>query len=116
MNSFIDWLEGYLESKLDDKYYMKRIREKYEEIENKKFIDNIKIPTELDWMDLSGSKTPRTYGDICPCNPKNGGSGICGCVIGNQEINVAHPAINTTTTDGTEYNKINYVSKPRNTF
>lgn len=27
-----------------------------------------------------------TYGDICSCNPKNGGSGICGCAIGNKVI------------------------------
>jgi len=27
--------------------------------------------------------TQTTYGEICSCNPKNGGSGICGCTIGN---------------------------------
>lgn len=26
------------------------------------------------------------YGDICSCNPKNGGSGICGCVMGNRMV------------------------------
>ena len=26
------------------------------------------------------------YGQICPCNPKNGGSGICGCVMGNNMV------------------------------
>jgi hypothetical protein len=26
------------------------------------------------------------YGEICGCNPKNGGSGICGCVIGNKMV------------------------------
>jgi hypothetical protein len=26
------------------------------------------------------------YGEICSCNPKNGGSGICGCVMGNELI------------------------------
>ena len=26
------------------------------------------------------------YGDICSCNPKNGGSGICGCIMGNKMI------------------------------
>ncbi len=25
--------------------------------------------------------------EICPCNPKNGGSGMCGCVIGNNLFN-----------------------------
>lgn len=26
------------------------------------------------------------YGEICSCNPKNGGSGICGCVMGNRMV------------------------------
>jgi len=26
------------------------------------------------------------YGDICSCNPKNGGSGICGCIMGNELV------------------------------
>ena len=26
------------------------------------------------------------YGEICSCNPKNGGSGICGCVMGNKMV------------------------------
>ena len=26
------------------------------------------------------------YSEICSCNPKNGGSGFCGCVIGNQMV------------------------------
>jgi len=26
------------------------------------------------------------YGEICPCNPKNGGSGICGCTMGNKLV------------------------------
>lgn len=25
-----------------------------------------------------------TYYDKCPCNPKNGGSGVCGCVMGDR--------------------------------
>lgn len=26
------------------------------------------------------------YGQICPCNPKNGGSGICGCIMGDKMV------------------------------
>jgi len=26
------------------------------------------------------------YNQLCSCNPKNGGSGICGCTMANQEI------------------------------
>ncbi len=27
-----------------------------------------------------------TVGDMCPCNPKNGGSGICNCTIANTPL------------------------------
>ena len=26
------------------------------------------------------------YHEICSCNPKNGGSGICGCIMGNKLV------------------------------
>lgn len=26
------------------------------------------------------------YGETCSCNPKNGGSGICGCIIANKMV------------------------------
>ena len=26
------------------------------------------------------------YGEICSCNPKNGGSGICGCIMGGKMV------------------------------
>ena len=26
------------------------------------------------------------YSEVCPCNPKNGGNGICGCVLPNKMV------------------------------
>ena len=26
------------------------------------------------------------YNELCSCNPKNGGSGICGCIMANEMI------------------------------
>jgi len=26
------------------------------------------------------------YNELCSCNPKNGGSGICGCTMGNEMV------------------------------
>jgi hypothetical protein len=26
------------------------------------------------------------YSDICSCNPKNGGNGVCGCTIANMKV------------------------------
>lgn len=27
-----------------------------------------------------------SFADLCPCNPKNGGSGVCGCVLGGTQV------------------------------
>ena len=35
---------------------------------------------------LVGQPDEVPYGSICPCNPANGGSGICGCVMGNRMV------------------------------
>lgn len=54
------------------------------------FFDNSFVPvhhiTIEPTVDFGGedSSSPRTYGDICPCNPDNGGSGICNCILGNK--------------------------------
>ena len=37
------------------------------------------------------------YSEICSCNPKNGGSGICGCIIGNTLVPKCAWATMTTT-------------------
>ena len=36
------------------------------------------------------------YGEICSCNPKNGGSGICGCVMGNKLVPISSGKSNFT--------------------
>jgi hypothetical protein len=35
------------------------------------------------------------YGELCSCNPKNGGSGICGCVMGNKMVKRTHNQLNS---------------------
>lgn len=37
------------------------------------------------------------YNEICGCNPNNGGSGICGCVMANQLVDVGGVEYVTTT-------------------
>lgn len=31
------------------------------------------------------------YSTICSCNPANGGSGVCGCIMGNQMVDPPAP-------------------------
>jgi len=48
------------------------------------------------------------YHTICSCNPINGGSGICGCTIGNTMVNnPKHININATTTSTAFYQSNN---------
>ena len=51
-------------------------------------IDNDNLRTQ---MLLSPSENNNSnqvpFHEICSCNPKNGGSGICGCTMGNQMVN-----------------------------
>ena len=34
----------------------------------------------------TGGSVTVKYCDICSCNPKNGGSGICNCIMGNEYV------------------------------
>ena len=39
-----------------------------------------------DYMPVKGDPGLVPYHTICSCNPANGGSGICGCVIANKMV------------------------------
>lgn len=46
-----------------------------------------------DYQPIGDGKVP--YFTICSCNPANGGSGICGCVIGNKMVDPVTPSHRT---------------------
>lgn len=52
--------------------------------------DNLRIEMDIQMSQLSSANTPQTnevpYHEICGCNPKNGGSGVCGCTMANQMV------------------------------
>ena len=64
----------------------------------------------------SEDKVP--HASVCSCNPANGGSGICGCIMGNQMVpnpkKYGYPKINSkTSTDfhiGMPNGNINYTN------
>ena len=37
-------------------------------------------------FEITGDEEMVPYGNICSCNPANGGSGICGCVMANKLV------------------------------
>jgi hypothetical protein len=101
---FIKWLEGYLDgvtfqSKEDVKdLLIQVIKTKLSQVElpsprlkslhpDPPYENPYKGPWTNPYIinfDSLPDEVP--YGDLCSCNPKNGGSGICGCVMGNKMV------------------------------
>jgi hypothetical protein len=61
-----------------------------------------KFPTDLQKPQWQGEPDTVPYGSICSCNPANGGSGICGCVMGNKMIPNPRKYTGGTTTQTTD--------------
>jgi hypothetical protein len=38
------------------------------------------------WISSPNEPEEVMYAHICPCNPKNGGSGVCGCMMSNKMV------------------------------
>ena len=53
-------------------------------------LDNITPEAPITYMqgvtNISTDTAMIPYHELCSCNPKNGGSGICGCVMGNKLV------------------------------
>jgi len=69
-------------------------------------VEDTPIWTDNEWWKGNGTITvPNGTGDlvpyhtICGCNPANGGSGICGCIMGNKMVRKGDSVITGTTTD-----------------
>ena len=77
-----------------------------------KVIDLYKADTVIDIkpismpFDLTGIPDEVPYGQICGCNPANGGSGMCGCTMGNtmvkNPLKYGSPLTNLRFTTGTD--------------
>lgn len=72
------WEEKFkMYSKLSKKELISMLIEANRHLSSRPYIIN---------FDSSYSTDTILYSEICGCNPKNGGSGICGCTMANQEI------------------------------
>jgi len=100
---FIIWLQGFLEATSEiEGHHLIKIKNKLNEVNKPKQDFNKYKPLEITpYINIGTPNKDVTYGDLCSCNPKNGGSGICGCVIGNKIIEP--PYNHTTTTTSTDF-------------
>jgi hypothetical protein len=52
--------------------------------------DNLRVEMDQLRFQSSSINTPSTnevpFYETCSCNPKNGGSGVCGCTMANQMV------------------------------
>ena len=102
---FILWLQGFLEATSEiEGHHLVKIKNKLNDVKishDKPITYPIPRPNPFPntktfpWPSpntnpynpfVGGEPGQVTYADICSCNPKNGGSGICGCVIGNKIV------------------------------
>lgn len=89
-NDFLFWLSGFLLEKKEllpsEMITLKEETEKaISAITEKRKTIGFKTFEEMEFP-----QPEESFADKCPCNPKNGGSGICGCTLNNR-----------TTTNGT---------------
>ena len=105
---FVTWLSGFMagvsanrDLTNEEKIILDRIRD----ISKPK--TQPYTPTPGDWIGkdinpINPDKVP--YAEICSCNPKNGGIGICGCIMGNKMVpNPIKYCTGVTTTTTTTY-------------
>lgn len=60
------------------------------------------FPKIIPPFEITGEDDMVPYGEICSCNPKNGGGGICGCIMANKLVprnQKSNIYTNTTTND-----------------
>ena len=108
---FIIWIKGFLEasSKGDlETHQVNKIKDTLKTVEDKKGVllnpEYPCMPVTPNAPDVSNEKLV-PYNTICGCNPANGGSGICGCIMGNKLVpKVSKTNIYTTTSDNMPFN------------
>ena len=94
---FTIWLQGFLEAAGNNglqQYQVNKITDTLNKVDY-----TPSYPTAYPLSNQTADdKVP--YSMICGCNPANGGSGICGCVIGNKLVPKDRKSnIYTTTTE-----------------
>ena len=99
---FTIWLQGFLEAAGNNglqQYQVNKITDTLNKVDY-----TPSYPTAYSLSNQTvDDKVP--YSTICGCNPANGGSGICGCIMGNKLVPRDRKSnIYTTTSENTPFN------------
>lgn len=107
---FTIWLKGFLAAITQiENHHVAKIKDTLKTVEDKK---GVLLNPEYPGMTATPNAAHVTsneklvpYNTICGCNPTNGGSGICGCIMGNKLVpRNSKSNIYTTTTDNIPFN------------
>lgn len=90
---FVKWLEGFMDAQTSLNEYEAMIADKLSTVDMSD--DSPQLPqfpygVRERGFDNDDGMVP--FHEICSCNPKNGGSGICGCVMPNKMVDKTFPS------------------------
>ena len=106
---FTIWLRGFLAAITQiENHHVAKIKDTLKTVGDKKGVllnpEYPCMPVTPNAPNVSNEKLV-PYNTICGCNPANGGSGICGCIMGNKLVpRNSKSNIYTTTTDNIPFN------------
>jgi hypothetical protein len=98
---FINWLQGFTEAiSTIENHHLLKIKERLKEVNNP--LPDFSQGPKVNWVKYDNPKVNLVqYHTICSCNPTNGGSGMCGCIMGNKMIDTN---VSTKTNVSTTFN------------
>ena len=103
-SQFTLWLKGFLEAAGNNGLQQYQVNKITDALKGIDYTPPNTIPNPVPYT-TTDDKVP--YGTICGCNPANGGSGICGCIMGNTMVPKNYNTrsnLYTTTTDNIPFN------------
>lgn len=108
-SQFTFWLKGFLEAAGNNGLQQYQVNKILDVLKGIDYTPSYPLSSPIPYTS-NDEMVP--YGTICGCNPANGGSGICGCIMGNKMVpkNYRDTKSNlyTTTTELNGLNAINW--------
>ena len=100
-SQFTLWLKGFLEAAGNNGLQQFQVNKITDTLNKVDYTPSYPLSSPIPYT-TNDDKVP--YGTICGCNPANGGSGICGCVMGNKLVpKTSKSNIYTSTTDTSKF-------------
>jgi hypothetical protein len=102
---FTIWLQGFLEAAGTYGLQKEQVSKIAETLNKVDYTPSYPVSSPSFTISTNDDKVP--YSTICSCNQANGGSGICGCVMGNKMVPKNYHTksnIYTTTADNIGFN------------